>query len=96
MPESRDNLTIKEQLVTPCRPALLPAEDWAAVLKRRLDDLTRLVSDWVWEIDYAHRLNYVSDRVFEGLDFHPYELVGRRFGDFGTFVSNAGRPLRSG
>jgi len=66
------------------------------VLQRRLDDLTRLVSDWVWEIDSGHRLTYVSDRVFEVLNFHPYELVGRRFGDFGTFAPDSGRQLRSG
>ncbi|MDP6787513.1 MAG: ATP-binding protein [Rhodospirillales bacterium] len=85
-----------EQPVTPRRPALLPAEEWAALLKRRLDDLTRLVSDWVWEIDRAHRLIYVSDRVLEVLGFHPHELVGRRFSDLGTFASNRNRSLRSG
>ena len=64
------------------------------MLKRRLDDLTRLVSDWVWEIDGDDRLTYASDRVFEVLGLHPYELLGRRFCDLGTFVSDTDRPLR--
>ena len=39
----------------------------AAEVKRRLDDITRLVSDMVWEADDRFRLTYVSERVFEVL-----------------------------
>ena len=96
MAEGKDVSPTLERPVTPCRPALVGAEEWAAVLKRRLDDLTRLVSDWVWEIDGDLRLTYVSDRVLEVLGFHPYELVGRRFHDVGSFVYDTDRPRRSG
>ncbi|MFN4090112.1 MAG: PAS domain-containing sensor histidine kinase [Alphaproteobacteria bacterium] len=50
--------------------ALTLAED-------RLDDITRLVSDWVWETDAALALTFVSHRVIERLGIHPREFVGR-------------------
>ena len=96
MAEVNDPSSSLEHPVTPCRPTLLAAEEWAAVVKRRLDDLTRLVSDWVWEIDRDHRLTYAWDRVLEVLGYHPYELVGRRFSDLGSFVSDTDWPPRSG
>ena len=57
---------------------------------RRLEDLTRLVSDWVWETDRDFRLTFVSNRVFEVLGLHPHEVVGRRLSDIGTFTTRAG------
>jgi diguanylate cyclase (GGDEF)-like protein/PAS domain S-box-containing protein len=57
---------------------------------RRLDDITRLVSDWVWETDDELRLSYLSFRVFEILGFHSLELIGRRLPDLGKFVSEDG------
>ena len=51
----------------------------------RLDDLTRLVSDWVWETDRDFRLTYVSERVMEVLGLLPLELVGKSLLDLGTF-----------
>jgi PAS domain S-box-containing protein len=95
MAEGKDASSTIEHPISPGPPAHLPAKERVAVLKRRLDDLTRLVSDWVWEIDGDHRLTYVSDRVFEVLGFHPCELVGRRFRDLGSFVSDSDRALRS-
>ncbi len=47
----------------------------------RLDDLTRLVSDWVWETDSGLVLTFLSPRVNEVLGFHPYELAGRPLTD---------------
>ncbi len=47
----------------------------------RLDDLTRLVSDWVWETNPDLVLTFLSPRVNEVLGFHPYELAGRPLGD---------------
>ena len=47
----------------------------------RLDDLKRLVSDWVWETDPDLVLTFISPRVNEVLGFHPYELAGRPLGD---------------
>ncbi|MBE0533321.1 MAG: EAL domain-containing protein [Rhodospirillales bacterium] len=60
---------------------------------RRLDDITRLVSDWVWETDDALRLSYLSFRIFEVLGFHSLELVGRRLSDLGTFMAEDGTPI---
>ncbi|MDP6573852.1 MAG: PAS domain S-box protein [Rhodospirillales bacterium] len=57
---------------------------------RRLEDLTRLVSDWVWETDRDFRLTFVSNRVFEVLGLHPQEVVERRLSDIGTFTTPAG------
>jgi PAS domain S-box-containing protein len=44
--------------------------------QERLDDLTRLASDWVWETNSRLALAYVSSRVREILDFQPAELIG--------------------
>ena len=63
MAEGKDAAPSLVRPITPCRPTLLAAEEWAVVVKRRLDDITRLVSDWVWEIDREDRLTYASDRV---------------------------------
>lgn len=43
----------------------------------RLDDITRLVSDWVWESDKQLLLVFVSPRVTDALGYHPRELIGR-------------------
>ena len=43
----------------------------------RLDDITRLVSDWVWETNHNLVLTYVSSRVNEALGFHPLQVTGR-------------------
>ena len=57
--------------------ALTLAED-------RLDDITRLVSDWVWETDADLRLTFVSHRVIERLGLHPREFVGRPIFEIAT------------
>jgi PAS domain S-box-containing protein len=43
----------------------------------RLEDITRLVSDWVWETDRDLALTYLSPRVQEVLGYHPLQLAGR-------------------
>ncbi len=43
----------------------------------RLEDITRLVSDWVWESNRNLVLTFVSPRVNEALGHHPLELTGR-------------------
>jgi PAS domain S-box-containing protein len=48
-----------------------------ALLRERLDDITRLVSDWIWETDPHLVVTSVSHRVAEALGFHPRELIGR-------------------
>ncbi|NIA68206.1 PAS domain-containing sensor histidine kinase [Pelagibius litoralis] len=47
----------------------------------RLDDTTRLVSDWVWETDQDLILTFVSPRVHDALGYHPRELIGRSLND---------------
>ncbi|GAB4393326.1 MAG: hypothetical protein Tsb0032_12320 [Kiloniellaceae bacterium] len=47
----------------------------------RLDDTTRLVSDWVWETDRALVLTFVSPRVHDALGYHPREIIGRSLND---------------
>lgn len=56
-----------------------------ADLQRRLDDITRLVSDWVWEIDKDLRLVYISHRIFELLGLHPFQVEGKTFSELGRF-----------
>ena len=56
-----------------------------ALAQERVDDLSRLVSDWIWETDPALALTFVSPRVVEVLGYLPQELVGRRFDELGTF-----------
>ena len=46
-------------------------------LRRRLDDVTRLVSDWVWETDAEMAFTGVSARVVKVLGLQPLEMVGR-------------------
>ena len=43
----------------------------------RLEDITRLVSDWVWETDRDLVLSYLSPRIQEVLGFHPLQLTGQ-------------------
>ncbi|MBK1699049.1 sensor histidine kinase [Rhodovibrio salinarum] len=63
-----------------------PARDETAALRAelartraRLDDISRLVSDWIWEVDRNARIVSVSPRVMAALGYHPMELVGRPF-----------------
>lgn len=71
---SRDPGTIRLNRLDDC---VDPLRAEAVALRQRLDDLTRLVSDWVWETDAKLRLTSVSDRAFESLDMTPRELQGR-------------------
>lgn len=63
----------------------------AAEAMRRLEDITRLVSDWVWETDPEFRLAYISQRVMESLQYHPMQLVGKTLAEIGTFTGE--RPV---
>jgi PAS domain S-box-containing protein len=44
--------------------------------QERLEDVIRLVSDWVWEIDADGLFSIVSDRAQRATGFHPRELIG--------------------
>lgn len=65
-----------------------------AELIHRLDDITRLVSDWVWETDRDFKIVYVSDRVFQVLGILPVQFHGRHLTEIGTFLArHDGRPM---
>ncbi|HEV2672975.1 MAG TPA: ATP-binding protein [Aliidongia sp.] len=70
------------------RQQLAAAED-------RLDDVARLVSDWIWETGSDLVLTAVSSRVNELLGFHPRELIGRNLLDLGRFVDEQGEMAPS-
>ncbi len=53
------------------------ARSSAVDLRQRLDDLTRLVSDWIWETDADLNVTFVSDRVLDVLGHHPSAFQGR-------------------
>ncbi|RMD65331.1 MAG: PAS domain S-box protein, partial [Alphaproteobacteria bacterium] len=50
----------------------------------RLEDITRLVSDWIWETNRNLVLTMVSPRVSEALGYHQIELTGRRLNELPT------------
>ncbi|MFQ6017267.1 MAG: PAS domain-containing sensor histidine kinase [Kiloniellaceae bacterium] len=52
-----------------------------ATTSARLDDISRLVSDWIWEANRNLVLTYVSPRVNEALGYHQLELTGRLLTD---------------
>ena len=53
------------------------AKTTLAAAIERLEDITRLVSDWVWETDRDSVLTYLSPRVQEVLGYHPLQLTGQ-------------------
>ena len=55
--------------------------DALALANERLDDIARLVSDWIWEANRNLVLTYVSPKVNEALGYHQFELVGRQLTD---------------
>jgi signal transduction histidine kinase len=61
----------------------------------RMDDLSRLLSGWLWETDRDLRLTHVGARILDVLQYHPSEFVGRPAADlFGSDVPLA--PGRKG
>lgn len=58
----------------------------------RFDGRTRLIDEWVWEVDNELRLNFVSERVAAVLGFSPSEMAGESFQRFGRFTL-AARPF---
>lgn len=52
---------------------------------RRLEDLTRLISDWVWETDSENNFTYVSERMIDRLGIHPFQVIGKSFDGIGVF-----------
>lgn len=60
----------------------------------RLEDITRLVSDLVWETDSELRLTYVSENAYEIFGVVPLQLEGRRLQDLGRFRGPDGKDMR--
>src|SRR5260221_3831532 len=54
--------------------------------QERLEDITRLVSDWIWETDANLDVTYVTPRVSEVLGYHPRALIGRNLLELGSFL----------
>ncbi len=50
-------------------------------VQSRLNDMSRLVSDWTWETDKDLNFTYVSPQVQKALGYHPSELLGRSIKD---------------
>ena len=49
-------------------PSILGSqEERATAAFRRLEDMTRLISDWVWETDSDGCITYVSERIVDRL-----------------------------
>ncbi len=105
-----DDLEVRDEPIGPARqekgePAEHSSASDARTLsalesQQRLEDVTRLVSDWIWETDRDYKFTYVSYRIFERLQYHPAELTGLSLLDFisahspGTTVPDLKRPFR--
>ncbi|MEE8173597.1 MAG: PAS-domain containing protein, partial [Alphaproteobacteria bacterium] len=67
----------------------------AALIRDRYDDLTRLISDWIWETDRGFNLTFVSPRVMKTVGIHPSLLIGTNLFDLGRFAeATRGTPDR--
>ncbi len=73
---------------------LVAALEAARQAKEKLEDIGRLVSDWLWECDTELDLTYISARVADNLRVHPLELRGRNLLDLCTFPATEGDPQR--
>ena len=60
----------------------------------RLEDITRLVSDLVWETDADLRLTYVSENSYEVFGVVPLQLEGRTLPELGQFSNPEGDEMR--
>ena len=56
----------------------------------RLEDITRLISEWVWEAEPDGTLSFVSHRTMEALGYAPFQLVGQKLTELGDFYTEEG------
>ncbi len=61
--------------------------------REMLSDLTRLISDWVWETDSEFRLTYVSEKIYQSLGITVEEALGKKITQFGVFRSPLGQTI---
>lgn len=59
----------------------------------RMEDLIKLTSDWVWEVDANFKLVAASPRIAELCGWHVRELLGRDFFTLLSFAENFIDPL---
>ncbi|HEU0070162.1 MAG TPA: PAS domain-containing sensor histidine kinase [Alphaproteobacteria bacterium] len=73
------------------------AQAWLETLaaRERFQDISRLVSDWIWETDADFNFTYVSPRVMEVLQRHPRSFLGASFFDLGKTPEVFTRETRS-
>ena len=55
-------------------------------IRDRFDDIARLVSDWVWEVDGDFNLTLLSARVMEVFGTYPRLLLGSNLFELGEFT----------
>ena len=73
------------------------AQAWLETLaaRERFKDISRLVSDWIWETDADFAFTYVSPRVMEVLKLHPRHFSGQTLFDLGKTAEPPTRDSRS-
>ncbi len=71
----------------------IPSMNKLKEAKRRFEDISRLVSDWIWETDEEFRISFVSLRVMDSLGLHPLEVKGKSLNDIGSFKTNSDDPM---
>lgn len=59
-------------------------------LWQHFDDITRLVSDLIWDVDQDLVICNVSARLRELTGYLPHEWVGSKLEDVGTFINSDG------
>ncbi|MBL4615956.1 MAG: PAS domain-containing sensor histidine kinase [Magnetovibrio sp.] len=61
------------------------ADERASNALSRLEDISRLVSEIIWETDKDGILTFVSERSFEVLNLLPQQMIGYKLCDLGIF-----------
>lgn len=61
-------------------------EQRASHAHSRLEDITRLVGEWVWEMDENTHITFISDQVMNDIGILPIQIIGNRFEELGRFI----------
>ncbi|HEY4135938.1 MAG TPA: PAS domain-containing sensor histidine kinase [Alphaproteobacteria bacterium] len=71
------------------------AQAWLETLaaRERFQDISRLVSDWIWEADAEFAFTFISPRVMEVLKLHPRHLVGSSLFKLGKHRPSGDNPF---
>ncbi|HEY9079997.1 PAS domain-containing hybrid sensor histidine kinase/response regulator [Magnetovibrio sp.] len=66
-------------------------------LLQHFEDITRLVSDLIWDVDQDLKLRSVSARLHEITGFFPHEWIGKTLEEIGEFAhpSETAQPIRN-